>query len=233
MTRRTRTLLTLVLLATTALLGCSPKEPQYGTERQLLLPGVRQQVWAVAPAVDLSGQNIDPLLQADILFGQLQQVKGLTVIPVNRVAEVYASLKMGQIQSEEQAVVVCELLGCDALIIPTVTLYDPYNPPKFGASLQLFGKSSFIRPIAVDPRQLSREASPGPMDSLPMAGKFQQTVGMFDAANGTTRQALWLYAEGRNDPKGPLGSKEYLVNMDRYCGFAYHALIRELMYKVK
>jgi len=58
-----------------------------------------------------------------------------------------------------------------------------------------------------------------------------QSVGMFDASNGSTRQALWMYADGRNDPVGPLGSKEYLVSMDRYCGFAYSALIQDLLYR--
>ena len=232
MTRRIRTFVVTAFVSAVALLtGCSHHEPQYGTEHQLALPGKHQQVRAVAPAVDLSGENVDPLLQADIVFGQLQQVRGLTCIPVNRVVEVYASLKIAQIQSEDQAKVVCDLLGCDALIVPTVTLYDPYNPPKFGASLQLFEKSGFSRVQQVDARELSREATPGPMQSLPATGNFVQAVGMFDASNGTTRQALFLYAEGRHDPAGPLGSKEYLVSMDRYCGFAYASLIRDLVYR--
>ncbi len=39
------------------------------------------------------------------------------------------------------------------------------------------------------------------------------------------------FAVGRNDPLGPLGSKEYFVNMDRYCAFAYHTLIADLVGK--
>jgi hypothetical protein len=234
MTRRIRTFAGLAFLIALALSGCKNHEPQYGTEVQLAMPGLRRQVWAVAPTVDLSGENIDPLLQSDIVYNQLQQVRGLTVVPVNRVVEVYASLKIAQIQSEEQAAVVCDLLGCDALLVPTVTLYDPYNPPKVGASLQLFQKSwSFARPPNVDPRELSRQAAPELNQSLPATGGFLQVVGMFDASNGTTREAMWMYAEGRNDPKGPLGPKEYLVNMDRYCGFAYSALIKDLLYRVK
>jgi hypothetical protein len=215
------------------LTGCSHHEPRYGTELPVNLPAEHRQTWAVAPAIDLSGENVDPLLQADIVFGQLQQVRGLTCIPVNRVVEVYASLKIAQIQSEDQAKVVCDLLGCDALLVPTVTLYDPYDPPKFGASLQLFERSDFTRVKQVDPRELTREATPDPMQSLPSTGDFAQAVGMFDASNGSTRHALFLYAEGRHDPTGPLGSKEYLVSMDRYCGFAYASLIRDLVYRMK
>src|SRR4051794_34345956 len=122
MTRRIRTFVGLAFVVALALTGCSQHEPQYGTEVRLGLPGLKRQTWAVAPTVDLSGENVDPLLQSDIVFNQLQQVHGLTVIPVNRVVEVYASLKIAQLQSEEQAAVVCDLLGCDGLIVPTITL---------------------------------------------------------------------------------------------------------------
>jgi hypothetical protein len=54
---------------------------------------------------------------------------------------------------------------------------------------------------------------------------------MFDAANGTVRDSLLAYAMGRHDPIGPLGAKEYLVSMERYCGFVYHQLIGELIRK--
>jgi hypothetical protein len=231
--RRIRTLLVMAFAAASLLCGCQHHEPQYGTELQLSMPGLRRQVWAVAPAIDLSGENVDPLLQADLLFDQLQQVHGLTVIPVNRVIEVYVSLKIAQVQSPQQAAVVCELLGCDALVVPTVTLYDPYNPPKFGAALQLFDKPpGFARPAAVemsDPTTQDPTTQVSP--ASPITGDFQQAVGMFDAANGSTREDLWLYAEGRNDPKGPMGPKEYIESMDRYCGFAYHQLIRDLLYR--
>jgi hypothetical protein len=113
-----------------------------------------------------------------------------------------------------------------------VTAYDPYDPPKLGASLQVFGKAAAPqRPKNVSPRELTRQASPGPYDALPAARQadFLQVVGMFDAANGSVRQALNDYATGRNDPAGPLGADEYRLSMDRYGGFVYHELIATLM----
>jgi hypothetical protein len=186
--------------------------------------------WAVAPAVNLSGQKqVDALLQADLLYAQLQLVKGLTVVPVNRVVEAYAGLHLARIESEQQAELVCQVLGCDGLIVPTVTTYDPYSPPKFGAALQWFGKDAVKRHERVDPRLLAQQAAPGPSESLPEKGRFVQVVGMYDAADGSVRQRLLDYADGRNDPQGPLGSKEYFVSMDRYCGFVYHDLIVKLL----
>lgn len=221
---------------TCGLPGCEPKPPQYGTERPLNLTPGKRQVWAIAPAINLSGQqSVDPLLQADLVYQQLQAVHGVTAIPVNRVAEVYASLRVEKVQSAEQAAIVCELLGCDGLIVPTITAYDPYEPPKFGASLQLFGKpGNFDLPPAVDPRDLVRQAAPPPGAAAPppvmaSSGAIAQSVGMFDSANGSVRQSLLDYAVGRADPVGPLGSKEYFVSMDRYCGFAYHELIAGLV----
>jgi hypothetical protein len=210
--------------------GCA-KTPKYGVEQVMRLPGKRGQVWAVAPAINLSGQReVDPLLQADLLYAQLQEVRGLTVIPVNRVAEVYAALRIEQVESAEQASLVCEVLGCDALVVPSVTAYDPYDPPKFGAALQMFTKPrTYARPASVDPRELARAAAPLESASLPQAPSFVQAVGMYDAANGSVREALFGYAKGRHDPLGPMGNREYLQSMDRYVGFAYHTLTQDLL----
>lgn len=224
-------LLTGAMLMAAAASGCSG-EPKYGIEQPpLAWPGAKPQVWAVAPALNLSGQRqVDPLLQADLVYQQLQEVRGLTIIPVNRVVEVYAGLHMEQIQSPEQAFLVCDLLGCDGLVLPAVTAYDPYNPPKVGASLQLFAKpSTYVRPVNIDPHELARQATPGEAQSLPPPGAFVQAVGMFDAANGSVREQLAAYAAGRNDPKGPYQAKEYLVNMDRYSSFVYRQLVAQLL----
>jgi len=230
----------LLMLASAILLvmvamGCTPQQKQYGREKQINLPGEKRQVWAVAPAVNISGQEVDPLIQADNLFQQLQQVHGLTVIPVNRVAQVFSGLQIARVQSPEQATLVCEQLGCDALVVPTITIFDPYYPPKFGASLQVFKKGATAPIPNVDVHELSRAATPPPGAPLPppqLAG-FKQSVGMYDAANGSVREMLADYASGRNDPAGPLGQREYMLNMDRYCGFVYHELIRELLWSIK
>src|SRR5438128_2460452 len=226
--RSITTILTATLLL--SLSGCTSK-PEYGSEPAIFLPGSTRQTWAVAPAVNLSGvAHADPILQADLLYSQLQQTAGLNVIPVNRVVEVFAALRIEQVQSEEQAAIICQMLGCDALLVATISAYDPYDPPKMGASLHLFRKTN-VRTSGVDPRELVRRASPKPNESTPARSSFLQVVGMFDAANGSTRAQALLYAQGRNDPAGPYGAKGYLIEMDRYSGFVYHSLIEELLLK--
>lgn len=216
------------LVALALLSGC--KTAPYGREQQLTLQTRIAPIWAIAPAVNLSGEsNVDPLLQADLLYQQLQAVNNITVIPVNRVVEVYAALRIDKVQSEAQAAIVCEQLGCDALVIPTITAFDPYNPPKVGAAIQLIARPGRAQMKNVDVRELTRQATPAVNEALPHRPQFIQVVGMYDAANGSVRQAVLDYTKGRHEPLGPLGSKEYFVNMDRYCGFVYHALIADLI----
>ncbi len=215
--------------------GCQQSAPPYGVEVQAALPGSERQTWAVAPVINQSGQKeVDPLLQADLVYAQLQQVAGLTVIPVNRVVQVYAALRITQVQSEEQAELVCEALGCDALVVTSVTLYDPFDPPKLGVAMQLFrrGAKAFSDGRGgIDPRELAREAAPPPGQNLPTDGNFTQVVGMYDAANGSVREALASYAAGRHDPASPLGARAHMMDMDRYCAFVYHQLVGELLYR--
>ena len=115
----------------------------------------------------------------------------------------------------------------------TVTAYDPYDPPKFGASLQVFAKPSiFTRQRNVDVRESVAVGGARPRTTCrcpPPDKGFVQAVGVFDAANGSVRDAVNEYARGRNDPVGPMGAREYLSSMDRYCGFAYHALMVDLL----
>lgn len=232
----------IVAFATVCVVGCRADEPQYGVERRLRLPGEAEQIWAVAPAVNMSGQGeVDPLLQADIVFKQLQSIRGVRAIPVNRTVEAYASLRIDRIETPEQAQLVCELLGCDGLIVPTITLFDPYSPPKLGAALQLFARDgSLIRQtgrLGMDDVQAIARAARDQMTLPPpeaIGGEFLQEAGVFDASHGSTRDALSAYANGRSDPKGAAsGMRAYLLSMDLYAGFVYHELLHNLMLSLK
>lgn len=252
-----------VLAAALLLLaGCSdaPAVREYGRESQVVLALSRPHVWAVAPAVNLSGQpSVDPLLQADLVYQQLQQVQGLTVIPVDRVVEALTAFGLNQVRTAEQAQAVCEVLGADALLIPTVTAWDPYDPPKMGATLSLFIlPGRLASDVSVDPRALARRATPmsdaetGGFDGgaavpgggvavpgggvgrgrAPGGDGFFQASGMFDASHGSVREALFLHAYGRTEPLGPYGVREFLVSSDRYASFVYRQLTLRLFDQV-
>jgi hypothetical protein len=217
-------------LALNLLAGCSSSTPDYGRETILFAPRYGPRTIAVAPAVNLSGVAApDPLLQADIVYQQMQAVRGVTVIPVNRVIQVCAGLGIRNIDSYEQAAAVCEALGADALAVPTITTFDPYDPPKMAASLQLFVTKYRDRDGKLDVRELSRQATERPVQSLPKNADFIQAARLFDAAAGSTRDQIRAYASGRNDPAGPLGEREFYLNMDRYAAFVWHELIDDVL----
>src|ERR1700722_14619102 len=98
-----------VILA--GLAGCNQiQEKPYGVETPLEIPGHRTESWAVAPAVNLSGhRGVDSILQADLLFQQLQQVHGMTVVPVDRMVQVFEGLNIDRIETFSQAAMICDL----------------------------------------------------------------------------------------------------------------------------
>src|SRR4051812_47561574 len=177
-----RSIVSTVVLSSALLLICSAgcqEVPKYGMEVPYILPGSKPQVWAVAPAINLSGQReVDPLLESDLLYHKLQEVRGLVVIPVDRVIQVYSAMRIEQVQSPMQAAIICEALGCDALVVPTVTAYDPYDPPKWGGALQMFRSGKSGGPVNLDVRDLARSAAmdPNMVPPPPSDSGFVQSV---------------------------------------------------------
>lgn len=224
---RTKTAALVLLAACCASLGgCAEKAVPYGRESINYAPRYGPRSVAVAPCINLSGQSQpDPLLQADLVYQELQQVRGLTAVPVNRVVQVMSGLNLRSIDSTEQAWAICDALGVDALLLPTITAFDPYDPPKFAGSVQLFIRKATTREGKLDPRMLSRRATGAALEPGPTNADFIQAAGMFDAAAGSTRDRVDAYARGRIDPAGALGVREFYLNMDRYAAFAWHSLI--------
>jgi hypothetical protein len=205
------------------------------SESQIVAPVESPSRIAIAPALNLSGAKTpDPLLQADIVFQTMQEVRGFVVLPVNRTVEAMAGLRIRQIDSPEQAYVLCEALGVDAIVVPTITMYDPYTPPKMGASLAVFARrGGWVRKSDLDVRGLTRRATEDTLQLPARNADFIQTAGVFDADNGSVRQRLQNYARGRNAPTSPMGDREFTHNMDRFAGFVWYELIRDAVAQMK
>jgi hypothetical protein len=208
--------------------ACAPAlRPRPG----VLAPYAETQVWAVAPPLNESGVSIvDPARVADAIAREVQQVEGLEIIAVNRVLDAMDRLAIQEIASEGQARAVLDLLGADALLVGSITAWDPYPPLTLGLSLELYGREAPSGAVAVDPVAISRvtqgEVAPGQMSPVaPLA----YAAGVFDGRDHQT--LLWLdeYAESRHEPEGAYGRGVYLVSMDLFTQFVGHRLVRDLL----
>ena len=96
-------------------------------------------------------------------------------------------------------------IAVENVSIPTITLYDPYDPPKFAGALQVFRKGKQELVPNVDVHELSRAATPPArrVTSAPQLAGFKQSTGMFDAANGTVLERLNNYAAAGMIPTVP------------------------------
>ncbi len=139
-----KTLIALFCSLAAAQSGCSffsgeKKEKPTPLEFTLESPYPGVHTLAVAPAINLSGsRDFDVLTVSDALFEQLQEVRDLNVLPLNKTLIAMRRLGVREINDPHTAQKIAEALGADGLVIPAITAYDPYNPPTVGMVLQLY-----------------------------------------------------------------------------------------------
>jgi hypothetical protein len=206
--------------------GCESTEPLSDPHHHAS-PYPATKLWAVAPFANESGFSaVDGMAFADRLTQQLQQVRNLDVLPVNRVLEAMRARRMADVRSVEQAMALLETLGVDGLLVGTITAWDPYTPPKIGATVQLISRRSGAMNVE-DTRRLSSASTDV---ALPGLTRHAQPVARaswhFDAANHRVLADLQTYAQGRVPPDSPAGWRRYLNSMDLFSEFVSHELMR-------
>lgn len=230
-----------VLAAAMAASGAGCTNPKKKAEKPLVLESPyntpREVVWAVAPLRNESGVGqVDELALTDTLVNELQEVRGLSVHPVNRTLAAMRALKMGTVASPRDADALAKALGADGVVVGTIHAYDPYDPPVLGLSLAVYGSSAAMGAppgavTSVDPaslRSAAREAG-APMTRDAPTQPLSTLSQLFDASLGETREAIRRYAAGRFDPEGPLGWQRYVASMGLYAKFACFEATRRLL----
>jgi len=217
------------LLWISTLSACGPKLTQPAL---MTSPYEHTQVWAVAPFTNESGVSlVEGDKVADQFVHQVQDIRGVNAIPVNRVIVAMRELDMPHVRSAHDAAALMSKLGVDGIIIGTVTAYDPYRPMTLGAAIELHLADQSHRSRAVlDTRSLSRSTnesySPA---SLGPGNPVAQAAGVFDARNHETLAWLKHYATGRTTPDSAYGQDIYLVRMDLYTQFVSYRLLHDLL----
>ncbi len=225
-------LLALSLLLSVSLLAL----PGCGTwghdDSSLTAPYGERQVWAVAPLANESGTlQVDGARVADHLTQQLERAKGLDVVAVNRVLAAMESLGMAEVTSPDQAMKLRRTLGVDALLVGTVTAYDPYDPPKLGLAVELY--TGPRRPCAsLEIRELTHAATdtsaqPPAVDPLKPVSVVS---GFYDAADPNVRQLMEQYAKERgSEAHAEENWRLYRISMDLYTEFVAYVVSDRLL----
>lgn len=209
--------------------GCARPQP-LTPPLALAAPYSSRQVWAVVPFSNESGvSSVAGDRIADAFTMEIERIDGIDALPVNRVITAMRRLNLHAVNTPAQARSLLSLLGVDGLIVGTVTAYDPYQPPRFGAAIALFTDVEAAT-AALDPIELTRArteiVAPGALASdAPTA----QASGVFDASHHDTLQHLDAYAAGRSEPASAFGTRIYAVRMDLYTQFAAYRLLNDLL----
>ena len=187
---------------------------------------------AVAPFTNESGVPIaqeDVFRVSDGVVSSVNEVKGWSAVPLNRTIQAMEQQGITSIPDLKTAARLVNAMGVDAIVLGTITAWDPYDPPRFGANVILLANDGIDRQN-VDPRALTGqtgdEASPEPI-----ARQMAQVVGDYDAAQHATLLRLKAYAAGRFDLEGGFDPPEryYLMVFRRYVEFGTWCLVDQLL----
>ena len=208
--------------------GAEPLRSPYGERR----------VWAVAPFRNESGStHADGAVFADHLARQLEGASNIDVMPVNRVIAAMSALRIAELASPEDVAAVRRALNADAIIVGTISAYDPYDPPKLGVAVELYAdprRASYDAPL--DIRQLQRAATGDdaalPDQPGPRGGATNVVSAFLDAADPAVRERMVRYATRR----GPVveanedAARRYRISMDLYQEFAGYVVSWRLLH---
>lgn len=227
----------LAVIAAVSLAACqSPPElvpPEVTVSPYPLSLG--EPVLAIAPLRNESGTSFaDALAVSDALAARAAEVRGLSALPVNRTIAAMRALGIDEIRSVAQARAVAATVGADAIIVGSVTAYDPYDPPTLGLTLGLYAaRPGSLTPGpdrgGVDVARLERSAS----DQTPAAAAPDRPLSviseLLDAHSHEVQMNVRRYAEGRTPGFSALGWKRYLASAPLYTDFAAWWALSRLM----
>lgn len=201
-----------------ALAACDPR-PQLAEPLVLRSPFPQAQVWAVAPFSNESGvSSADGSRVADQFVKAVEESNGLSCVALNRTLATMQMLRMRAVLTDADAERLRQAMGVDALVLGTITSWDPYPPPKMALAAQVY-----LRPeIAI----------PASGQGAPAGAPAAAASGSFDASNHAVIAALRKFSAARHEPGASYGEGIYLVDMGRFSEFACHEVLAQLLGKM-
>jgi len=174
----------------------------------------------------------------DTLTQQVEQIRGVTTLPLNRTLGMMRALSIESIDSPQQARALIDALGVDGLLVGSITAYDPYDPPKFGLAVALFARPGSLGtpgvsagdPLSSDPSLLTAATTDSGIDvAAASLAPVSFAAEHLDGRNHEVQMAVKSYAEGRSDTVSALGWRRYLASMPLFADFASNRLAERLL----
>lgn len=196
----------------------------YGSDGELL--------WVIAPLVNESGvSQVDELSLTDQLAYQVTQVNGLAALPLNRTIEAMRVLGIGRIDTPEKARAVARTLGADAIVVGSITAWDPYDPPTLGLNLTLLPTSgAMLAPGFADPDPRAMQGATTDTEG-PSSGPRQASAVAehLDASSHEVQALIQRYASGRTEDQSALAWRGYTKSMKLFQEFACFRTVERLL----
>lgn len=193
------------------------------------VPGLRRVGLIVLDASPKYHPDLDVFSAA--LYGELQQVSGLEVVPNAMVLRTLAGLEPEGIELPRDGLKLADALSLDGLFVAIVTDYNPYGDPSVAVGLTLFSRAvPAIRPAQLD--WVRQGGRPLAMPTTPGTKPVTAVFAVYDSSQKILRQRLRWYAEGRTASKEGLGWERYYRSMPMYMRFVSYEMVWELFEQI-
>lgn len=198
----------------------------YSTERGEML-------WAVVPLRNESGtREADVLAISDQVVQASEEIEGVRTVPLNRTIEAMRAIEMQAVRTPADAKKLAQAMGVDAIVVGSVTSYDPYTP-TLGMAISLYvrpGLESLGPAGPIDTRTLSSRPTTAPAPPERAGERPVSSVSAnLDGKNHQVLSDIRQYAVGRHDPESASGWMRYTKSMPLYTEFAAHHMVARLV----
>src|SRR5262245_48604424 len=225
----------LIGAAALVLSGCAKTEPltapavttaPYDTSKGEVL-------WAVVPLRNESGTSVVNIgNMSDKLVNAAEEVRGVRCVPLNRTIQAMQSLGMPTLQNPADARKLAHAMGVDAVLVGSITAYDPYAP-ELGLAVALYGRPGAMAQGQQHPLD-TRALTARPTDTEPSLwtrneGPIAVVSEHLDGKNNQVLLDLKAYAEGRQKDPSAMGWKRFTASMDLFSEFAAHHVVDGLV----
>lgn len=215
------------------LAGCM--QQRYTSARSIASPYPEQGsvLIAVAPARNESGASfLDTASFTASLADHVQSIEGLGVIPMPRVERVMRGQELGAITTPEAARSVARATGADAILVSSVTSWNPYDPPKIGVNAALYTVSEAAHadgPSNFDPRNMGAAWSDRELTYRSSDGPTAGFSEVFNAREGTLRQRIKAWASQQETDESGMGWKRYVKSIGEFTTFVTQRVVSSLL----